>query len=347
MKIGSKFIAVTATIFLVTALIPSAHSASSLQNKSCPKLKSTKSSSGITFICKSVAGKKVWAVAAKSNLKVPIAAPSFTLVYSPTGSNSKTPAVLIGIYGFSDEQIKNESITGFYVSARSDGAWTTPYFMTIDKSDLVVQGKKVWASNYEISSNTLGKDVSVRVQTVTTRGVSNWSAPQLVSTQLTDSLPAPTSNPTTSATPGVTTTPAPITPPSPQAEIGCSVNYLSPLPYASQRIAITNIVWEKDSLGYVSGLATLRNDNSMSLRLVEFTFYLMHKGLVINTESTLQGNHFFIQDDAKFNSVDRTSGPWLSGQARTFRIPTNQILECRSITITSSGFSVKQGIGAS
>lgn len=351
MKMGSKLIAVFATLFLVTSLVSSAHSASSLQNKSCPKLKSTKMSNGINLICKSVAGKRVWTVASKSSLKVPLAAPSFTLVYSPTGSNTKSPAVLIGIYGVSEEQIKSESITGFYVSARADGAWTTPYFLTIDKSDLVVQGKKVWASTYEIGPNTVGKDITVRVQTVASGRVSNWSVPQVVSTQQSNSAPTPTPNPSTPAsptpTPIATPSPTPVASALPQAEIGCSVNYLSALPYASQRIAMTNIVWEKDSLGYVSGLATLRNDNSMSLRLVEFTFYLIHKGSVINTESTLQGNHFFIQDDAKFNSVDKTPGPWLSGQTRTFRIPTNQILECRSITITSSGFSVKQGIGAS
>jgi hypothetical protein len=103
--------------------------------------------------------------------------------------------------------------------------------------------------------------------------------------------------------------------------------------------------WEKDSSGYVSAIATMRNDNSMALRLVEFTFYLMHKGSIITTESTLQGNHFFIQGDAKFNSLDGASGPWSPGQIRTFRIPTNQMLECRSISILSSGFNVRQGIG--
>ena len=130
-------------------------------------------------------------------------------------------------------------------------------------------------------------------------------------------------------------------------EVGCSVNYLSPLPYASQRISIQSLVWEKDSLGYVSALANMRNDNSMALRLVEFTFYFLHKGSVILTTSTLDGNHhFFIQDDPKFNSVDGIAGPWLPGQTRTFKIPSNQLLECRSITVSPNGFVVKQGIGA-
>ena len=346
MKMGSKLIAVSATLFLVTSLVSSAHSASSLQNKSCPKLKSTKINNGVNLICKSVSGKKVWVLASKSNLKVRLSPPSFTLVYSPTGSNSKSPAVLIGIYGLSEAQIKSDSITGFYVSARADGAWTTPYFMSIDKSDLVVQGQKVWASNYEVGPNTLGKDITVRVQTVSSGRVSNWSIPQTVSTLIS----TPTSNPTPSPTPTTTATPtpAPVTSAPPTAEIGCSVNYLSPLPYASQRMAIINMVWEKDSTGYVSVVASIRNDNSMALRLVNYTFYFVHKGSIITTTSTLEGDHhFYIQDDAKFNSLDGTRGPWTPGQVRTFRIPTNQMLECRSISILSAGYNVKQGIGAS
>jgi hypothetical protein len=72
------------------------------------------------------------------------------------------------------------------------------------------------------------------------------------------------------------------------------------------------------------------------------------RGSIITTTSTLEGDHhFYIQDDAKFNSLDGASGPWTPGQVRTFRIPTNQMLECRSISILSVGFNVKQGIGAS
>jgi hypothetical protein len=112
-------------------------------------------------------------------------------------------------------------------------------------------------------------------------------------------------------------------------------------------MAIINMVWEKDLAGYVSVVASIRNDNSMALRLVNYTFYFIHKGSVITTTSTLEGDHhFYIQDDAKFNSLDGTSGPWTPGQVRTFRIPTNQMLECRSISVSSSGYTVKQGIGA-
>jgi hypothetical protein len=213
-----------------------------------------------------------------------------------------------------------------------------------------VQGQKVWASNYEVGPNTLGKDITVRVQTVSSGRVSNWSVPQTVSTLIS----TPTSNPTPSPTPTptptrtATPTPTPVTSAPPTAEVGCSVNYISPLPYASQRMAIINMVWEKDSAGYVSVVASIRNDNSMALRLVNYTFYFMHKGSIITTTSTLEGDHhFYIQDDAKFNSTDGISGSWKPGQVRTFRIQTNQMLECRSISVLSSGFNVKQGIGAS
>ena len=354
MKKVLRLAALFSSIILVTTFISPANAATSLLNKSCPKVKGTKVNNGVNLVCKSIAGKKVWVVATKSNLKVPINAPAFTLVYSPTGSNTKTPAVLIGIYGVTEEQIKRDAITGFYVSARADGEWTTPYFLSIGKSDLVVQGQKVWASNYEVSPNALGKDITVRVQTVTSGRVSNWSVPQTVSTLISTPTSNPTPSPTLPVTPSptptrtATPTPAPVTSAPPTAEIGCSVNYLSPLPYASQRMAIINMVWEKDSAGYVSVIASIRNDNSMALRLVNYTFYFMHKGSIITTTSTLEGDHhFYIQDDAKFNSLDGASGPWTPGQVRTFRIPTNQMLECRSISILSAGFNVKQGIGAS
>ena len=341
--------ALFSSIILVTTFISPANAATSLLNKSCPKVKVTKLNNGVNLVCKSISGKKVWVAASKSNLKIPITAPVFTLVFSPTGSSTKTPAVLIGVYGVSEEQIKRESIIGFNVSARADGEWTTPYFLKIEKSDLVVQGQKVWAGTYDVGPNTLGKDITVRVQTVSTGGVSNWSVPQIVSTLIS----TPTSNPTPSSTAPASPSPSPTsaatpTPAPPSTEVGCSVNYVSPLPYASQRMAIVNMVWEKDSAGYVSVVASIRNDNSLALRLVNYTFYFMHKGSVITTTSTLEGNHhFYIQDDAKFNSLDGSSGPWTPGQVRTFRIPTNQMLECRSISVLSSGFNVKQGIGAS
>jgi hypothetical protein len=132
-----------------------------------------------------------------------------------------------------------------------------------------------------------------------------------------------------------------------QSSTGCVVTYLNPLPIANQRIAIIGIDWEKDAKGYVIATLRMRNDNSMALRLVNFVFSFFHKGTLVKTSSTLEGDHhFFIQDDAKFNSLNGPSGAWLPDQTRSFRIPTNQILDCSSITVVSSGFLVKQGIGA-
>jgi hypothetical protein len=106
--------------------------------------------------------------------------------------------------------------------------------------------------------------------------------------------------------------------------------------------------WERSSSGYLSALMTLRNDNSMALRLVEFTFSFLNKASIVVTSSTLEGNnHFFIQDDARFNSYDGAKGAWLPNQTRIFKIETNQIMDCSALTVLSSGFTVKQGIGAS
>ena len=83
----------------------------------------------------------------------------------------------------------------------------------------------------------------------------------------------------------------------------------------------------------------------MSLRLVEFTFFISYKFSIVRLDQTLQSNSFFIKDDPKFNGTDAIAGAWLSGQSRTFKLPSNQILDCRSINVLSSGFSVTQGIG--
>jgi hypothetical protein len=84
----------------------------------------------------------------------------------------------------------------------------------------------------------------------------------------------------------------------------------------------------------------------MSLRLVEFKFFASHKYSIIHFDQTLQGNSFFVKDDPKFNSADGQPGAWIPGQSRTFRLPSNQMLDCSSITVLSSGFTVVLGIGA-
>lgn len=125
----------------------------------------------------------------------------------------------------------------------------------------------------------------------------------------------------------------------------CQVAPSTTLPFGNQRITVTNISWEKDSSGYVSALFTIRNDNSINLRLVQFTFYILSNKSIINLAQTLQGDNFFIKDDAKFNSVDGQTGAWLPGQTRVFRLPTNEILDCSSISYSASAFRVLQGIG--
>ena len=142
--------------------------------------------------------------------------------------------------------------------------------------------------------------------------------------------------------------PIDVTKPAASSDGVCKTTYLDPLPFSSQRIAVTEMKWEKDSRGYLSVMLNLRNDNSMALRLVEFTFSFFNKGALVITTSTLEGNHhFFIQEDPKFNSFDALKGSWLPGQTRIFKIETNQIMDCSSLSVLSSGFTVKQGIGAS
>ena len=199
--------------------------------------------------------------------------------------------------------------------------------------------------NWDLKGEYVGSQLAVEAKFENVVGQGEKALKSIVIPMVT-ATPTPTPTPTPTATPTPTSTPTPTpTPTTPAAEVGCTVNYLSPLPYASQRIALTSITWEKDAQGYVGALAAMRNDNSMSLRLVEFKFSAVHKFSVVRFDQTLQGNSFFIKDDPKFNSVDGQTGAWLPGQSRTFRLPSNQMLECRSINVLASGFSVAQGIG--
>ena len=342
MKMDSKLIAVSATLFLVTSLVSSAHSASSLQNKSCPKLKSTKINNGVNLICKSVSGKKVWKKAPKIQQvikSVPLVVPEFNLKYD---SNIVTATLIVN-----SQDIKNENIDGAEVIIYAKSLGNYNKIGSTNWSALTVNSSRTNVVNFrfEVPDKYKGSEVAVEVRYANNLGQGEKALKAIF---IPSPVPTISPSPTPSQTPTATPTPAPVTSALPTAEIGCSVNYLSPLPYASQRMAIINMVWEKDSAGYVSVIASIRNDNSMALRLVNYTFYFMHKGSIITTTSTLEGDHhFYIQDDTKFNSLDGASGPWTPGQVRTFRIPTNQMLECRSISILSAGFNVKQGIGAS
>lgn len=341
-----KLATISSSIILLTTFISPASSAISLLNKPCPKVKATKVNNGVDLVCKSVGGKKVWKKALKSEIQqviksVPLVVPEFNLKYD---SN-----IVIATLIVNSQDIKSENIEGAEVIIYAKTLGNYNKIGSTNWSALTVNSSRTNVVNFrfEVPDKYKGSEIAVEVRYANNLGQGEKALkaifiPSPVSTV--SPSPTPSQTPTPSATPK----PAPVTSALPTAEIGCSVNYLSPLPYASQRMAIINMVWEKDSAGYVSVIASIRNDNSMALRLVNYTFYFMHKGSIITTTSTLEGDHhFYIQDDAKFNSSDGISGSWKPGQVRTFRIQTNQMLECRSISVLSSGFNVKQGIGAS
>lgn len=338
MKQSQKLsVGLIAFLFIFASINP-AYSAISLLNKSCTKLNDTTVNAGKKLVCKSKSGKKIWTM---QKIIAPTAIPNFSLKYG----NSKVSVVLIA----SIVDIKNQDITSAEL-----------VIYTKVNGNYIRVGSTVWNSeNYSYSSNYVnfnidiaekykGSEMAVEIRYLNQAGIGEKA---LKSIPIPAAEPTPTATPTptptATATPVAVPTPKPVTSAAPTVEVGCSVNYISPLPYASQRMSVINMTWEKDSLGYVFVNMSIRNDNSMALRLVEFTYSFMHKGSIIITTSTLEGNHhFFIQDDAKFNSSDGVSGAWMPGQTRGFKIPTNQMLECKSISVLSSGYTVKQGIGA-
>ena len=327
------------TVLFTLSSTTYANSASSLLNRPCKKVGSTTTSQKKKLTCVSVSGIKIWKLTVNSNQPqtakaLPTIAPTFSIKYE---SDRVYAAVIVN-----GQELKTANVEGAVaiIYAKIDGN-----YKKIGSSNW-----KVLAENYVAGSTTInfnwplsglykGSELAVEIRYENSSGFGDKALKAII-------IPAIESTPTPSPTP--TPTPQPSQAATPRAEVGCSVNYSSTLPYASQRIAILSMSWEKDSAGYVFANASMRNDNSMALRLVEFSFYILYKGSPVYTTSTLEGDHhFFIQGDAKFNSTDGASGAWLPGQVRTFKMPTNQMLECRSITVTSTGFSVKQGIGAS
>jgi len=128
----------------------------------------------------------------------------------------------------------------------------------------------------------------------------------------------------------------------------CKPNVRDALPWASQRIAILNMVWKKDVNGYVSVELKMRNDNSVNLRLVNYSFDYWYgatrKSTAFNTGTSLV-QQFFIKDDPKFMGLEAITGPWKPGQERTFKVETNELLDCSLISVFSSDFKVLSGIG--
>jgi hypothetical protein len=128
----------------------------------------------------------------------------------------------------------------------------------------------------------------------------------------------------------------------------CKPTIRDSLPWASQRIAILSMVWKRDLSGYVSVELKMRNDNSMNLRLVNYSldywYGTTRKSTAFNTGTSLV-QQFFIKDDPKFMGLEAITGPWKPGQERTFKVETNQLLDCSLISIFLSDFEVLSGIG--
>ena len=337
-----------AFLFVFASVTPS-YSATSLLNKSCKQLGAKTTSSGKKLTCLSISGKKLWKPSPKSTQKlVAKASPSIVPTFSIKYENDRVYAsVIVNGQDLKAEVVENAEAI---IYAKVDGNY----------KKIGTSNWKVLAENYNANNQTInftwsllgeykGKELAVEIKYQNSLGFGDKALKAIIIPTV---EPTPTTTPTPSATPtpqsSQSPTPTPVTSAAPIAEVGCSVNYVSPLPYASQRMSVINMAWEKDSLGYVSVNMSIRNDNSMALRLVEFTYSFIHKGSIVITTSTIEGNHhFFIQDDAKFNSTDGIRGAWMPGQTRVFKIPTNQMLECKSISVLSSGYTVKQGIGAS
>jgi hypothetical protein len=169
----------------------------------------------------------------------------------------------------------------------------------------------------------------------------NWSN----SESLFAIVPTPTSTPISTPTP----TPTPTsTQNSFQNSAGCVPLYEPQYPIASQRISILGIQWVKDAQGYVTANVTMRNDNTMNLRLVEYSFYYWlvttRKSTSYNAGGSIIPKHF-VKDDPAFMGLEQTPGSWLPGQIRTFAIQTNEIFNCNILSFFPSDFIVTTGVG--
>jgi len=295
-------------------------------------------SNSVKFQCNKVGKKLIWkkiSTGTKIELVAPGIKPDFTVEYIEDKVWAKID--IPSMYYLKENNIK---FVNAVIYAKTPGAYTKVGSLDYDFAKWNDKSGTTLNLTWNLKNEFKGYEFAVEAKFSNQSGQSQ-KAIKVVFIPEKSSSPSPSASPF--PTPSAPTSPSPTSAPTP--ELGCSVNYLSALPYSSQRIALTSISWEKDVNGYVSAIASLRNDNTMSFRLVEFSFFASHKSAVVNFDQTLQGNSFFIKDDARFNSLDGQSGSWLPGQTRTFKLPSNQILECRSISVFASGFSVAQGIG--
>lgn len=132
----------------------------------------------------------------------------------------------------------------------------------------------------------------------------------------------------------------------------CDPKELPSLPLASERMAITKMKWAKDKNGYVSVSLTIRNDNPMNLRVVQYQFYYWY-GLerrstaftYPTTNGTTTVEHVFSKDTENLMGIEKLPGSWLPDQSRTFLIDTGKILDCTKISALDSDYNVLQGVG--
>jgi len=132
----------------------------------------------------------------------------------------------------------------------------------------------------------------------------------------------------------------------------CQPQILPKLPLASERMAITKMEWKKDSSGYVSTVITIRNDNSMSLRVVQYQFFYWYDSQRFTTafqynngNGTTTVEHVFSKDTEGNMGIENLAGSWLPGQSRNFLIDTRKILDCSRISMLDTDYKVTQGVG--
>lgn len=329
-----KFLAGVLLLPVLSSGYPATAAASIKAGSTCKVLNKVTLSNNVKFQCNKVGKKQIWkkvSTGTKIELVAPGVKPDFTVEYI----EDKVWA-LVNIPSKDYLKENNIKFANAVIYAKTPGAYTKVGETNFDFANWKDGSGTTLSFTWNLKNQYKGYEFAVEAKFTNQSGQSP-KAIKVVFIPETSPSPSPSPSPSVPTSPSAT--------PSPTAESGCSVNYLSALPYSSQRIALTSISWERDASGYVSAIASLRNDNTMSLRLVEFSFFASHKTSVVNFDQTLQGNSFFIKDDARFNSLDGQSDSWLPGQTRTFKLPSNQILECRSISVFASGFSVAQGIG--
>jgi hypothetical protein len=223
-----------------------ANSASSLLNRPCKKVGAKTTNLNKKLTCSLVSGKRLWKPTPKSTQStlakvLPGIIPSFNLKYENT---DLTATVIVN-----GQDLKSSNIEGAVavLYAKVDGNYKS----------IAAANWAALAENYNVTTNTVnfnfplaggykGFELAVEIQFKNSLGYGDKALKAIIIPTV-EPTPTPTPSPTPIATltprPTQSTTPAPVTSATPTAEVGCSVNYLSALPYASQRIAILSMNW--------------------------------------------------------------------------------------------------------